>query len=218
MVMEHINDLLFLALNAGPRPPRFVLGVALFLANWLAPLAILLFVGLWIRKPARDRSALITATLTMLLGLVVNQALGLLYFHPRPFMAGIGRQYLAHAADNSFPSDHATFLWSLGFSLLALGALRGWAALLLIAGVAIAWARIYVGVHFPFDMLGSLFVALAVTPLSKAINSPVERWLTPFCVRLYEDAIRLCRLPRLLFPRKSDEKQCDLDLTIGETD
>jgi membrane-associated phospholipid phosphatase len=54
------------------------------------------------------------------LGLSIDQLIGMLYSHPRPIMIGLGHQYLPHPVDNSFPSDHATFMWSLGFALLPL--------------------------------------------------------------------------------------------------
>lgn len=201
--MGHLNDLLFLLINAGAHPPEFLLSAALFLATWLVPLAILVFVLLWIRKGRPDRIGLISATITMLIALGVNQIIGLFYFHPRPFMIGLGHQYLPHPPDNSFPSDHATFLWSLGFALLALGALRAWAALLVMAGFAVAWARVYVGVHFPFDMAGSMIVALGVTRFTKVLHQLVQRWLGPFCVELYEWAVCFCHLPAVLFPRQT---------------
>lgn len=201
--MEHVNDLFFLAINAGPHPSGLLLATARLFANWLVPLGALLFVLLWIRTPGPERGVLVTATLTMLIGLAANQAIGIVYFHPRPFMIGLGHQYLVHPPDNSFPSDHATFLWSLGFALLALGVLRAWTVLLLVAGLGVAWARIYVGVHFPLDMAGSLLVALAVTRFAKALHGWVQPWLLPSCVRLYEALIRLCRLPPLLFPRQA---------------
>lgn len=201
--MEHVNDSLFLSINAGAHPPHFLLLIALFLAKWLVPLTILLFVLLWIRKSAPDRAALITATIAMLIGLAINQIIGLVYFHPRPFMIGLGHQYLPHPPDSSFPSDHATFLWSLGFALLALGALRIWAILLVAAGLAIAWARIYAGVHFPFDMAGSLAVALIVSRFAEPIHRLVQPRLAPPCIGLYEDSIRLCHLPPALFPQQA---------------
>lgn len=201
--MEHLNDTLFLSINAGAHPSQFLLLAALFMASWLVPLAILLFVLLWIRKPDHDdRAALVTVTITMLLGLAINQIIGMVYFHPRPFMIGLGHQYLRHPPDNSFPSDHATFLWSLAFALLALGALRVWAVLLVAAGTAVAWARIYVGVHFPFDMGGSLLVALAAMCFTSVIHRLVRPWLAPSCIGLYENGIRLCRLSPVLFPRQ----------------
>ena len=199
--MGHLNDLLFLAINASAHPPSVLLAIGLFCASWLVPLAVLLFVVLWVRKPADERGALIVATAVMLIGLGINQVLGVLYFHPRPFMIGLGHQYLPHPADNSFPSDHATFMWSLGFALLALGRERLWGSVLVLAGFSVAWARIYVGVHFPLDMLGSFVVALMAAFLARPLSRPIERWALPSCNRLYDRLIEALRLPPVIFPR-----------------
>lgn len=199
--MEQLNDQLFLAINAGAHAPTGVVILAVFLANWLVPLTVLLFVVLWVRKDEQSRGLLLSATLIMLLGLGVNQLLGMLYFHPRPFMIGLGHQYLPHPADNSFPSDHATFMWSLGFALLMLGGLRVWSLGLVAGGLAVAWARVYVGVHFPLDMLGSLLVALAVSTLARPLHRQARQHLLPLCNRLYEQLIRSVHLPPVLFPR-----------------
>lgn len=199
--MEHLNQTLFLLINASAHPPLLSLDAALFFANWLVPLAVVVFVALWVRKSTEDRGALITATLIMLIGLGINQVLGAFYFHPRPFMIGLGNQLLAHPPDNSFPSDHATFMWSLGFALLSSGRLRLWGATLAIAGLAVAWARVYVGVHFPFDMLGSLIVSLLVAALARPLSKPIQRWVLPVCNRLYLRMIDVLRLPPVIFPR-----------------
>lgn len=199
--MEQLNDQLFLIINAGSNAPAPVVDIAVFIANWLVPLTVLLFVVLWVRKDEKSRGTLLSATLVMLLGLGVNQLIGMVYFHPRPFMLGLGHQYLPHPADNSFPSDHATFMWSLGFALLVLGGLRTWALGLIAGGLAVAWARVYVGVHFPFDMAGSLLVSLAVSAFARPMDRQFRRHLLPLCNRLYEQLIRLGRLPPALFPR-----------------
>ncbi|HUX83424.1 MAG TPA: phosphatase PAP2 family protein [Halothiobacillus sp.] len=199
--MERINDLLFLVINASAHPPVPVLTTALFLANWLVPLAVLLFITLWVRTSTNARGSLLTATVVMLIGLGVNQLLGAIYFHPRPFMIGLGHQYLPHLPDNSFPSDHATFLWSLGFALLILGHLRRWGAVLVLAGLAIAWARVYVGVHFPFDMLGSLIVSLVVAGFARILSGPLLKWVLMPCNSLYIRLIVALHLPPVLFPR-----------------
>lgn len=200
--MHSLNERLFLLINAGAHPPPALVAFGVFCAQWLVPLTVMLFVLLWVRltHPER-RAALITATTVMLIGLGVNQVLGALYFHPRPFMIGLGHQYLPHPADNSFPSDHATFMWSLAFTLLALGRLRAWGMALTLGGFTVAWARIYVGVHFPLDMLGSFCVALAMAILARLLQQPVVRWAQPFFDRLYRSLIDTLRLPPKAFPR-----------------
>lgn len=199
--MPDVNQVLFLAINAGPEPPALVLELARLFAVWAVPASIVLFVLLWIRIPDTRRAALISATLIMILGLIVNQVIGAIYLHPRPFMIGLGHQYLAHRSNGSFPSDHAVFIWCLAFSLLALGTFRAWAALLVALGVAVAWARIYLGVHFPFDMAGAFVVALALSPLARMIEEPVLRLVLPRAAGLYETALDVVHLPPALFPR-----------------
>lgn len=39
-------------------------------------------------------------------------------------MNDLGHQDLPYLAHNAFPSDHAPFMWSLGFALMALRLLR----------------------------------------------------------------------------------------------
>lgn len=60
---------------------------------------------------------------------------------------------------SSFPSDHLTLWWAVAFGLLAQAQLRSAAILMAVSGIAIAWARIYLGVHFPLDMVGAAIVA-----------------------------------------------------------
>ena len=74
-------------------------------------------------------------------------------------MIGIGRTLIPHVADSSFPSDHLTLLWAVSFSFVLQRQFRSMGVLLTLLGIPMAWARIYLGVHFPFDMVGSVFVA-----------------------------------------------------------
>lgn len=199
--MEAINRALFLAINAGAHPPAAILFAARALAQGLVPVAVLQFLFAWVRGDRTRRGALLTATLAMLVGLGVNELIGLVYFHPRPFMIGLGHQYLAHPPDNSFPSDHGTFLWSLGFGLLAAGGAAALGTWLVLAGFAVAWARVYLGVHFPFDMAGAFLVALAMAALVRALHGTVRRIALPPCLFLYETGLRASHLPARLFPR-----------------
>jgi undecaprenyl-diphosphatase len=93
--------------------------------------------------------------LVALLGVAANQAIGALWPHPRPFMIGLGHAWMPHAADSSFPSDHMTVFAGVGLTLLFDGAV-GWAILALLVGASVAWARVFLGVHFPPDMAGAV--------------------------------------------------------------
>lgn len=157
--MEHWNQTLFLLLNAAPGASGIAVEVARLLADgliWIVPMGMIFG---WLRGSAATRHALVAATASGLAGLLINQLIGLVWDHPRPFVAGIGQTLMAHAPDSSFPSDHLTLIWAVAFSLLLHEQPRvaGWALALL--GLPVAWARIYLGVHFPLDMLGAALVA-----------------------------------------------------------
>lgn len=66
---------------------------------------------------------------------------------------------LAHDPTSSFPSLHATFLFSMAFALLLQKGSRGIALFVMLLGGATAWARIFVGVHYPLDMAGAFLTA-----------------------------------------------------------
>lgn len=157
--MENLNHTLFLWLNAPADPNNLVLTSATFFAQYLI-LTIPIFFGLaWLRGQETTRKCLLVASAAVLLGLVINQLIGMIWPHPRPFVIGLGHNFLLHAADSSFPSDHLTIWLSVAFSFLIQRKLVKLGLSMVVLGLPVAWARIYLGVHYPADMLGALVVA-----------------------------------------------------------
>lgn len=181
--LELLNRSWFLSINAPEETPARLISLAAILANDLIYLIPLLLLYLWLLglrgKNLHDsRSLALKACLTTFLALGVNQIISLLWQHPRPFMIGLGHAWMEHAADSSFPSDHMTVFSGIGLTLLAGGApVLGLIALLV--GLCVAWARVFLGVHFPLDMAGAFVVAaiasLAVAPIWRAVGSPLTR-------------------------------------------
>ena len=170
--MESLNQTLFLWLNAPEHPGTLALMAAIFFAErliWAVPL--LIGIG-WLRGSAGTRKTALVAAASGLLALLVNQAVGLAWSHPRPFMIGLGHTLIPHVADSSFPSDHLTLWWSVAVSFLLQRGLRRVGVALALLGLPIAWSRIYLGVHFPLDMLG----AIAVASLSAVLTLHEARW------------------------------------------
>lgn len=171
--MESLNQTLFLWLNAAEHPSALALMPAIFLAEWFIwTIPLLIGIG-WLRGNEDTRKAMLVATASGLLGLFINQFIGLVWSHPRPFMIGLGHIFIPHVADSSFPSDHLALWWAVAFSLLLQGVQRNAGITLTLSGVLIAWARIYLGVHFPLDMLGAATVAA------------ISAWLTLHEARWY---------------------------------
>lgn len=157
--MEHFNQALFLLINAPAAPSQWALWVAVFFAEYLICIIPTLLMLGWILGDERMRKLAISAALAGCLGLMLSQVIGALWPHPRPFMIGLGHNLIAHAPDASMPSDHLTLFWSVTLSFCAQRWARAIGIALAILGLPMAWARIYVGVHFPLDILGAFLVA-----------------------------------------------------------
>lgn len=200
-MLATLNDRLFLAINAPAHPSVLTVAVAGLAASWLVYAAAILVPALWIWGRQGSRGALLATALGVSVALGINQLLGSLWYEPRPFMTGLGHTFAFHAVENSFPSDHATFMWSLGFGLITTSAARRWGALVCLAGLLVAWARVYLGLHFPIDMTASFLVAIVGCGIARTVLAATERWLLPVAYQIYEATLRGLCLPATLFPR-----------------
>ncbi len=166
-MFEHLNLILFSSINASAGLSGWELFSSRFAAQWLILLVPLTLAALWIGGEARQRQASVHACLAAVGALAINFAIGLLWFHPRPFMAGVGHTFLQHAPDSSFPSDHGTIMFTVALVLACskVDNARRLGTLMLPLAALVAWARVFLGVHYPMDMFGALVVSIIVAAL-----------------------------------------------------
>ena len=122
------------------------------------------------------RRAAIAAGLSAGLGLLSVKIITEFYDRARPFVAHPGAVHLfaRHAADASFPSDHATASMAIAVAFL-LRRRFFWAVLTLVFAVILDFGRVAAGFHYPTDVLGGAAVgALAALLL----------WAPPLRVRI----------------------------------
>jgi len=176
--IERLNHSLFLAINASAHPPAALLSFAWFSAEVLIYLLAAGLAVSWLRGGSDTRQALIHAGLAATAALLINQLIGLAWYHPRPFEIGLGHTFATHSPETSFPSDHATVFISITLALLRWPKLRAWGALLIPVSLLVAWSRVWLGVHYPLDMLGSLMVAGMVMVTLHRPLLPASKWLS----------------------------------------
>jgi undecaprenyl-diphosphatase len=171
------------------------------IANYgpLVLLAVLALIWLLPRPTAPrpvERRAVIYALLIAALALGANQVIGHLWARPRPGMKYVVTQLLSPSSDASFPSDHATLCFGLALPVLLV--LRRAGVLLIVCSLVVGFARVYVGRHYPGDVLGSLVVAALVTGLVWQARGRIEWIVAPLLAilaRLRLASVDDARLP-----------------------
>ncbi|MGW4561480.1 phosphatase PAP2 family protein [Streptomyces sp. NPDC004561] len=127
---------------------------------------------------ASSVAALVWAPLAAGIAVLVNIPIRGFVERPRPFVDHQGLDVLVPGkTDFSFVSDHATITMALGVGLFVANRRFG------VAGIALAllegFCRVYMGVHYPTDVVGGFAlgtaVALLLSPPATALLTPLTR-------------------------------------------
>ncbi len=128
--------------------------------NALIIYAIVLLL-IWLFGKNYYKQTVVYATITGALGLFINFVIGHIYFESRPFVAHKVNLLLTHTADASFPSDHTTGAFALALAVLFVHRKIGLGMLLF--AFLTGFSRIYVGHHYPLDILGSIVISFFIS-------------------------------------------------------
>ncbi|WP_395480055.1 undecaprenyl-diphosphatase [Candidatus Curculioniphilus buchneri] len=186
-ILEQLNLYLFQLINAPVEVNPGILQIGTFFArDAIVLFPLMLFSNLFWRGK-KTKKVVLVASLSMLFSIVINVAIEKIFmiYHLRPFMIPLGQHFLSHPANNSFPSNHMSLSCAISFSMIISRILRWQGIFLFVISIVIAWARIYMGVHFPLDMAGSLVVACISVVLSLRCSTLVGKIYTHVYERFY---------------------------------
>ncbi|MFY3432660.1 phosphatase PAP2 family protein [Achromobacter mucicolens] len=169
--LESFNQSLFLSINADPATPAWRIHAAMLVANQLILLVPGVMAAVWLWGGQAQRSLMLKALASVAVALGLSYLCGALWPHPRPFVIGLGHVFFAHKPTSSFPSNHTIIIAAFAFALILDRRWAGWGWLALAGALLVGTSRVYLGVHFPLDIVGGLLLA----PVAAAITVPVWR-------------------------------------------
>ncbi len=158
-MIHSLNLETFHLINGYANQSKLLSVAAIVVAKYLILIVPIYLIWMFLKKDNYFKHQSLFAFYSGIVGLFLNFAITFFYFHPRPFMINEGRVLMKHASETSFPSDHTTLLLSIGFYLLFESKLRVYGIFFSIIGFFVGIARIYCGIHWPYDIIGSFCVA-----------------------------------------------------------
>ncbi|MFH5880065.1 phosphatase PAP2 family protein [Arthrobacter sp. NA-172] len=159
--------------------------LAMALNTLFAPVAgacIILAIGLYLFLVRKSFVRAVMFVLVACSGWAASEVFKLIVARYRPNPALLFDPLAPETGSNSFPSGHTAFAVALAFALYFLvrgtrwGVITAWAGA--VVAVVVAWSRIYIGVHYPSDVVASFLAATAaVIALSGLWNRYAPRFL-----------------------------------------
>jgi membrane-associated phospholipid phosphatase len=155
------------------------------------PFMVVVTAALWLlARPGGDRkwklaagSGFAAAAVALLVNLVIHTA----YDRPRPYES----HHIAHpwssSTDASFPSDHASASLAIAFTILLFDLTAG--SIFLAAAAVISIGRVFVGAHYPADVLAGLFVGLATAFFVARVGRPILTYVVRAVSRVTDPVV-----------------------------
>jgi undecaprenyl-diphosphatase len=155
--------------------------------KWAVPTIAIATFALWLlASPAASRKwklASASALASAAVALLINQMIGQLWHRARPFAAHPDAHvWGSRSHDPSFPSDHASAAFGIAFAVFQFDRIAG--AIFLAAATFIGIGRVFVGGHYPVDVIAGCLVGLGSAMLVVRTGRPILDWF----VRLIERA------------------------------
>jgi undecaprenyl-diphosphatase len=144
---------------------------------------VALLVFLWFSRDEHLQAAVLRAGLALLLVNGLVKLCNLFWFRARPFTHNDIRLLFYHPSDSSFPSNIAATCFALAWTIwLACPNQRRYAALMVLGATLLSLARLYIGVHYPLDILGGILTGMLaawlvqrLAPLLQPLTHGVSR-------------------------------------------
>ena len=150
--------------------------LARFAADYLVYFAI--FVVAWLFLRPLSLRPFLAAVTAAVFAVGFAALIGAVYYVPRPFVVEHFTPLIQHAADASFPSDHLAAMGSVVAAAWMVA--RRLALATAAAALVVAFARVYVGVHWVTDVAAGFLLGLVCGVVAWRLYAFADQWAPPF--------------------------------------
>lgn len=197
MSFSQFNIDIFRAINDLGKQYSFLNPAIVFLAEYMVYILALIILTYWFIGSRKSRMMVIQAMVAFVIAEVIGKIAGKFHLNYQPFaVLPDVNKLVDHAVDNSFPSDHTILFFSICFSFWLVRKKTGW--LWLILALCVAISRIWVGVHYPFDV--------AVGALIGCISAVFSHWLVPKLSFIRQLLTQYEKVEKHVLPSKNKSK------------
>ncbi|WP_336279038.1 undecaprenyl-diphosphatase [Bartonella sp. CB175] len=160
--LNKIDVALFEVLSSNHQSWSILVPFGIFCAKFLIYSIPIHLCVLWFCGENMERRVVLSICVSICAALFVGYLISLVYFHPRPFVVGLTSPLIRHRATASFPSNHALTIASY-MANLYLYRYKVASKFAVVFLCLICWARIFVGVHYPFDILAGVVLGVFIS-------------------------------------------------------
>jgi len=159
MSISQVNIDVFRVINDLGKEYDSLNPIAIFIADYMVYVLLIGLIVYWFTRTNQNRMMVIQSVFAFVLAEVLGKIAGLFNSHFQPFVElPHVNKLIEHAVDNAFPSDHSILFFSVCFSIWLVRKKEGWVWLTVACLVGVS--RIWVGVHFPGDVLTGTLIGI----------------------------------------------------------
>ncbi|WP_157692452.1 undecaprenyl-diphosphatase [Paenibacillus tuaregi] len=157
-----------------------------FLAEDAQYILILGVIVYWFIRMESNRRMITEALLAACMGVGISAALGHFLYRDRPFAGHHVIQLIAHPANASFPSDHATLAFAVSTAIWGYRKKEG--VIWLVLSALIAVSRVWTGVHYPTDVIAGAALGIILAAFVHSIfrKFKLMQALQTLAIQVYE--------------------------------
>ncbi len=139
----------------------------ILISNRIRYVFIFVLVFMWFRNDSYKKVSF-NAVMSIGITLFIHTFIKLFYFKPRPFVTNRVGILIPSKKDSTFPSKHTLLVFAISSSIFLYDRFLG--SIMWVLSLLTGISRIWVGHHYPSDIIGSAFIATLTSIITDKIS------------------------------------------------